>query len=423
MQGRTGRPDGESRTDFFGKVNQMAEFKPQKAKHVYQLTFEGNWPSAVTFLDSSRRLVAANRDGEMFLWDLPESPPEPADKDDKDKKDKDNQGVNVAPVRQLVGHANGVTRLIPIDGGKSIISASLDRSIRIWDLTAAPGSKAEVVLDRKTREKKARRDKEALSAPGVEVDIQDASQKLAGHSDWVLALGISGNQQRMISGDGKGQVIVWDLAARKQITTWQGHPLDWISSAALSPDGEVAFVGEYSHSRGSFDRPPAQARFFKASDGTELVDVLKVMFPKVKERDNSYGYAQTWGKFIGKGLVAADFSPDGKLLAAAQGGEIGTGKAHLLEVETGKLVRSISEHQKGTTDVRFSPDGKYVLTTGRDTTCRICQTEDGKEVLKLGKERGGQFKDWLSAVAISPDHQWIAATDIAGIVHLWQLEG
>ena len=73
------------------------------------------------------------------------------------------------------------------------------------------------------------------------------------------------------------------------------------------------------------------------------------------------------------------------------------------------------------TDVRFSTDGKYLLSTGRDTTLRICQVEDGKEVAALGSPRGGQFKDWLSAFAISPDQKFVAAADIAGLVHVWAL--
>jgi len=66
-------------------------------------------------------------------------------------------------------------------------------------------------------------------------------------------------------------------------------------------------------------------------------------------------------------------------------------------------------------------DGKLLLSTGRDTTLRICQLEDGKEVAALGAPRGGQFKDWLSALAISPDQSTVAATDIAGVVHVWRL--
>jgi hypothetical protein len=49
------------------------------------------------------------------------------------------------------------------------------------------------------------------------------------------------------------------------------------------------------------------------------------------------------------------------------------------------------------------------------------QVEDGKEVAVLGAPRGGQFKDWISAIALSPDESHLAAADIAGHVAVWKL--
>ena len=103
-------------------------------------------------------------------------------------------------------------------------------------------------------------------------------------------------------------------------------------------------------------------------------------------------------------------------------GRVHLGVVHLFDVESGKLIRTVSGHRYGVCDVKFSADGKYVLSSGRDTMIRICQVSDGKEVAALGQPRGGQFKDWLHALAISPDEKTIAAADIAGIVHVWQLQ-
>jgi len=69
--------------------------------------------------------------------------------------------------------------------------------------------------------------------------------------------------------------------------------------------------------------------------------------------------------------------------------------------------------------VRFSADSKYLLSAGRDTCVRVCQVADGKEVAVLGTPRGGQFKDWFSAIALSPDERTLAAADIAGMIQVW----
>ena len=389
-------------------------------KLLWQLNFEGPWPTGIAFLGSGRRLAAANEGGQIYVWDLPETPPafEPP-------KNSERKAPDQPPVRRLEGHTNGVTRLVATPDGKTLVSASLDHSIRIWEPEAAATGTADAILDIDQRKSKAKREKkdELLTAPGVTVETVGSAHALAGHEDWILSLGASTDCKRLISGDVKSQVIVWDLAERKEIARWTGHPWNWIVAAALSADGQTAVVSEYRYKRDDFDIPAAGLRVHDASTGEEKLNIVKTMFPKYKPEETSYGSAQVWRKFFANGLICADISPDGTLVALGQGGETDTGKIQLIEIATGKLVRELSGHQYGATDCKFSPDGKLILSTGRDTTLRICQVEDGKEVAALGSPRGGQFKDWLNALAISPDQKCVAATDIAGLVHVWALEG
>ncbi|MDX1947711.1 MAG: hypothetical protein SFU86_20105 [Pirellulaceae bacterium] len=388
-----------------------------KPKLLWQLTCEGAWPSAVAFLGSGRRIAAANQEGQMYVWDLPEAPPafEPA-------KGSDRQAPDQAPVRRLDGHTNGVTRLVATTDGKQLVSASLDHTVRVWLPEGPAAGTADAVLDLEQRQKAAKRDKkpELLTAPGVTVETLTAAHVLEGHTDWVLALGLSADQQRLISGDVRSQVIVWDLAGRKELSRWSGLPHNWIQAAALAPDGQTAVVSEYRYKRDDFDCPAPALRVYDAAGQVKL-DILKTMFPKYNPEATSYDSKQIWSKFISAGLLAADISPDGKLVALAQGGETDTGKVHVVEIETGKLLRDVSGHMSGATDVKFSADGKLLLSTGRDTTLRICQVEDGMEVAALNSPRGGQFKDWLSSLAISPDQKTVAATDIAGRILIWSL--
>ena len=44
-------------------------------KLLWQLNFEGSWPTGIAFLGSGRRLAAANEGGQIYVWDLPETPP------------------------------------------------------------------------------------------------------------------------------------------------------------------------------------------------------------------------------------------------------------------------------------------------------------------------------------------------------------
>ena len=392
---------------------------PAKPKLAYQLTFEGSWPTAVAFV-GPRKLAAANQLGHIYIWDLPGTPP--AFKADPKA---DRQAPNVWPTRRLDGHTNEITRLVATPDGKLLVSASFDKTVRIWPTDAKPAGKADAILDEETRKREAKRQgkKEPAAAPGVSVETQTACDVLDGHKEWVYALGVSADGKRVISGDAACKTLVWDVASKKQVSTWTGQPWNWGVAASLSPDGKTAFVSENRYKRDDFDVPTPALKTFDADTGKEKVDFLKVQFPKFKPEDRTYGGSQVWRKFVANGLICSAWSPDGKLIAVGQGGETDTGKVHLLDAETGKLVRDVAGHQYGVTDVIFSSDGKYTISVGRDTCARVCQVSDGKEVAVLGAPRGGQFKDWLSAVALSPDEKMLAASDIGGTVQVWEFGG
>lgn len=395
-------------------------FTPAKAKLRYQLTFEGSWPTSVAFLGSGRRLAAGNQLGQIFVWELPEKPPE-----FKAEPKGDRQAPNVWPVRRLDGHDNEISGLAVALDGKFLASSSFDRSVRLWPTNAPVTGKIEVVLDADSRKREARRTgkKESSKEPGVFVETQIECELLEGHKEWIYTLGISGDGKRVISGDAASQVIVWDAATRKSVATWAGHPWNWILAASLSANGKTALVSEGRYKRDDFDIPSPGLKLWDVATAKESLDILKVQFPKFSPSERSYNSAQMWGKFVGAGLIASAISPDGKIVAVGQGGETGTGTVHLLDAVTGKLVRDVSSHLSGITDILFTSDGRHIVSTGRDTCVRICQVADGKEVAVLGAPRGGQFKDWFSAVALSPDERTIVATDIAGMIHVWEFEG
>ncbi len=352
------------------------------AKLLWTLPWDADWVTAVSFVGNDK-VAAGNKLGDMLVWNLPAA------------------GEKAPmPVRRLAGHTNEINRLVIAPDQKSLYSASNDRTIKIWDMSSDAGDKGVAVLNARARENALAKKKKESPAVEATVLVQKPVAELLGHKDWVLGLSLSRDGKTLITGDDKGVVIVWDAIGLKEMRRWQ--LAGWAWGLGVSPDGKSVLISERKPL--IFD-PGAQT-------GIKLWDVET---GKTKA---------DLGNDIKERMAACAFSPDGKWLAAVRGGESGglSGKITLLDPTTGKKLRETNPgHLDGATDVAFHPDGKHIFSAGRDTLVKIWRLEDAKHVRDLGQGRGGQFKDWICAISISPNGQLLAAADMAGQVQIYAL--
>jgi WD40 repeat protein len=348
------------------------------------LIWDPDWVTAVTFIGSTRKLAAGNNLGEIILWDLPEKPGDEAP----------------IPVRKLTGHTNVVSKLLSTTDGRWLISSSYDHTIRIWDMTASASGSAELVLNARTIA-----DAEARKANGAKVpkalpakvELQ-TSAHVIGLTEWVTSIVLSKDGQQLASGDDSRQVVIWNLADRRELKRIKVK--GWVQALGMTPDFKRAIISE---------RIPLVFDSGRHA-GLRIWDVEKASI--LKELGAEY-------KEMYLGSVA--YSADGKMIAAGRGGEASglSGVVFLLDSEGKKLKEFKPGHLDGLTDLAFHPDGKHILSSGRDTMVRIWNTESGKQVAELGKSRGGQSKDWICAISISASGDTIAGADMAGAVQIW----
>jgi WD40 repeat protein len=363
-----------------------AAAQPDKATLAWNLTWDADWVTAVAFV-GPHRVAAGNKQGDILLWELPDGSGGPAP----------------SPVRRLVGHTNTINRLLGTPDGRWLISASNDHTIRNWDMDSPTRGDASIVLNATAREDALKRKSSKVPAPiEVKVAVQDATRVLDAHREWVLGLALSADGKTLVSGDDKGEVIVWDRESATPRQRW--NVKGWVWALALAPDAASLCVSE---------RLP-----LVFDSGRHLG--LKVWDPTTAKALHDLG------KLFNKEMIAAAaFSPDGKTLAVARGGEIdGTnGKVTLIDPAGGKKLRELTPgHLNGATDLVFHPSGKVLYSAGRDTVVRAWHVEDGTLLQQLGQPRGGQFKDWIHAVAVSPDGRRLAAADMMGQVQVWALQ-
>jgi WD40 repeat protein len=352
------------------------------AKLLWTLPWDADWVTAVSFVGNDK-IAAGNKLGDILLWDLPAP------------------GAKAPmPTRHLVGHTNEINRMITTPDQKTLLSASNDRTVKYWDVSQDKDASGSVVLNARAIENASAKKKKTPLPIQAKVIVQKAVKELTGHKDWVLGLSQTPDGKTLVTGDDKGEVVVWDLPAGKEVRRWKLK--GWVWGLGVSPDAQSVIVSERVPL--VFDSGSRSAlAIWNAQTGQMKSDLSK----QYKER-----------------MAAAAYSPDGKWLAICRGGEANglSGKITLLDPATGKKLRETSPgHLDGATDLAFHPDGKHIFSSGRDTLVKIWRLEDGKHVRDLGQGRGGQFKDWICAISISPNGQLLAAADMAGMVQIYSL--
>ena len=107
----------------------------------------------------------------------------------------------------------------------------------------------------------------------------------------------------------------------------------------------------------------------------------------------------------------AEFSPDGRTLVSC--GKDGT--VRFWEVATGRPIRTIPAHTAEVNEVAFAPDGRTLATVGDDGTIKIWDVETAAERATVAAHKGDAI-----AVRFTPDGRRLIS---AGRDDIWSSSG
>ncbi len=152
-------------------------------------------------------------------------------------------------LRTFTGHNDCVNAVIISRDGKRLISASSDKTLKLWDLET--GSETRTFIGHSDWVRAV-----AMSADGKRFISASADQTLklwdvetgseirtfSGHSFWVLAVAISGDNKRVISASGDKTLKLWNLETGEVIATFSGDVS--ILSCAFTPDDLTIVAGD-----------------------------------------------------------------------------------------------------------------------------------------------------------------------------------
>ncbi len=364
-----------------------------------------HWVQSAAFSLNGARIVTASWDRTARIWDAA-------------------TGAEIAALR---GHEDRVqSAAFSLDGAR-IVTASWDRTARIWD--AATGAGIAALHGHRGPVESA-----AFSPDSARILTASSDDRAA--RIWDAATGaqiaaLRGHNRKMqsaaFSPDGAGIVTtssdrtarIWDAATGAEIAALRGHK-GKVQSAAFSRDGtrivtafsdrtariwDAATGAEIAALRGHEDR--VQSAAFSL-DGARIVTASKDRTARIWDAATGVQIAALRGH---EGQVeTAAFSPDGARIVTAS--EDLT--ARIWDAATGAEIAALRGHERPVGSAAFSPDGASIVTASFDRTARIWDAATGAEIAAL---RG--HKSLVRSAAFSPDGARIVTASWDGTARIW----
>jgi WD40 repeat protein len=353
-------------------------------------------------------------------------------------------------VRTFRGHTELVSACAITPGGKRVVSASKDGTLRVWELTTGRQTMMMVVGDYvkdcavtpdgnrvisvgryglpqvwdlvtgeklSTLEGNTRGEAHscAITPDGnklvvtydADVKLWDlltereihtfegGFDKIRGHKEWVYDCVVTPDGKYAITASWDCYLMVWDLIQKEPCDS--GYHYKKMTSCAITPDGAKIVSGAYD---GSIELWVIERK----SGIGELEDVFlrKVVF--LSEPNAFKGHINAVG--------GCTVTPDNKYLISASW----DGTLKIWDLATGCEIATLIGHNHRVVDCETTPDGKYLISASWDGTLKVWDLE---RIDEPRPEKGHQL--WVNSCIVTPDGKKVISASSDGISKIWDI--
>lgn len=288
--------------------------------------------------------------------------------------------------RTLEGHTSEVNHLLITADRQILISASADKTIKLWDLNTGDLLTTLTGHQSYINDLAISPDGQILASGGADkiiklwnLNTRELLTNLSGHTSHIEALLFSPDGKTLYSASADTTVRIWNLETGEQEQVLRGHT-SFVNALAIRPDGQILYSA-------SADKT---IKFWDVTTGTELKSV---------NGHESYVNALT-------------MSPDGQILAS---GGADT-RIKLWDAYTGEERQTLTGHSSYVNDLKIAVDGKTLVSSSADRTIRFWDLATGETTRIVTN-----YPHPINYFDITRDLKTIATGSHDRIIHIWQL--
>lgn len=323
------------------------------------------------FGNDDTSIISASSDKTVRLWSL-----------------KSNNPLGMFCLKTYIGHTDDVNCASFDSSNKKIVSSSRDHTIRIWDMETGEcidtlTSHIKNVIDSEFSEN----GRYILSSASLENvmlwDLTNKSNYSFNYINWYCRASFDPEGNKIVTAFCDDSIRVWDVKTKHQLGAWKGHEDNWTRSVLFSPNGKqiISVAGK--------GWAKSEIKVWDLKTG-QLLKEFKDSLSSV--------------------VTSADMSPDCKRIAASSW----DGNIRIWDYASGKLLKIIGGHSNIVTSVSYSPDGKYLVSASFDKTIKVWDVKTGGLVLTLYGHN-----DYVRSAIFNKDCNMILSASKDGTIKLW----